>query len=207
MAREEVQETVSVDERGGITATHPAYGLVTVTRRSNGEPAPLFGSDLPADVSFVFEVHRAQRVVEYGREREAAVRGRPLLVFEMSAAQVGALLPSVGVMSGVPVTVCRTESEPVVPDVPARSRYEESVAQVQGLVGELMAQSQETLARLEEAIERRAGVRELREVLAEHQRTVSGAAGRAGWVASQVAEAAETLRVEARAAEAAGGGV
>lgn len=184
------------EERDGRRDTHPAFGTATVARAS-GTPRVLFQSDLRHNETISLTISTAER----GRHlNHDWVHSRETLVeVEMSLAQWGALVSSIGIGSGVPVTLRRTESNVRVPDLPYEPRIAESVSETKGAVGKLLAQAQETLAALVVAVEGKQGARAIREALGNHQATLRNAEANAAFAVTSLTRAAETLTSQARA--------
>lgn len=193
MATEPIQ---SEDEDRGRRDTHPAFGTATVTRAS-GTPRVLFQSDLRHNETISLTISTAER----GRHlnHDWVHPRRTLVEVEMSLAQWGALVSSIGIGSGVPVTLRRTESAVRVPDLPYEPRIAESVSETKGTVAKLLMEAQETLAELEAAVEGKQGARAVRDALRNHRATLMNAESNAGFAVTSLARAAETLTSQARA--------
>lgn len=176
--------------------THPAFGLAVVTR-SSGTPRALFQSDLKHNQTIRLSIHRAVRYRDLNHDWTHPTK--ELIEVEMSLAQWGALVSSIGIGSGVPVTIRRTESEVQVEDVPYEPRIHESLSEVDGAVGKLLSRAQETLAALNEAIEEKKGAKAIREALRLHTSSLVNAQGNAKFAVTSLTGAAERVVSQARA--------
>src|SRR6478735_12174096 len=104
-------EPVHSEPRGrddGIVDTHPAFGVAVVTRGS-GSGQALFQSDLLHRETITLRVHRAERTRMLAHDWTHPLE--ELVEVEFSLSQWGALVSSIGIGSGVPCTIRRTESE------------------------------------------------------------------------------------------------
>lgn len=181
---------------GDRDETHPAFGVAAVSRGS-GTPRPLFQSDLQHSEVMRLTVSRAMR--SRSLHRDWTHPTQELIEIEMSLSQWGALVSSVGIGSGVPVTIRRTENDVRVPDLPYEPRIAESVGEARGTVRRLLEKSIVTLGELEQAIEEKRGIRATREALRNHAATLENAGGNAAFAIKSVSEAAERVTTEARA--------
>lgn len=197
MSRNEqpVESTVG-DSMHDRTDSHPAFGVATVAR-SSGSPRTLFQSDLRHNETIRLTVLTAIR----GRSLQTDwVHPRKTLVeVEMSLAQWGALISSVGIGSGVPVTIRSTESDYNIPDLPYEPRIAESLSETRGAVGKLLERAKETLTALQDAIDGKQGAKAVREALRNHSASLSNAEGNAVFAVKSLKEAAETVTSQARA--------
>ena len=176
--------------------THPAFGVAIVTR-SSGTPRTLFQSDLRHHETIHLRIETAER----GRDlnRDWVHPSGSLIEIEMSLAQWGALVSSIGIGSGVPVTLRRTESEVQIPTIPYEPRIAENVAETKGAVSRLLARAQETLAALDDAITNKKGAVAVRDALRTHKASVENASGNAAFAVTSLAEAAEAVTSQAKA--------
>ncbi|WP_424863052.1 hypothetical protein [Streptomyces sp. MMS24-I29] len=170
---------------------------MAVVTRSSGSARTLFQSDLRHQETITLRITAAERKRSlhqdwvYPRER--------LVEIEMSLAQWGALVSSVGLGSGVPVTLRSTESRPDVPHIPHEPRIAENVDEVKNAVNRLLAQVKETFAGLEEAIAEKKGIRVIREALGRHRASIANAASNSAFAVTSLAEAAEHVTAQAKA--------
>ena len=176
--------------------THPAFGVATVTR-SQGTGTSLFQSDLLHNETITLSISSADRTRSLNSDR---VHGTETIVeVEMSLAQWGALISSIGVGSGVPVTVRRKPGEHMVPGIPHEPRIAESLEEVRTSVEKLMQESSESLEVLEAAIEGKAGIRAIRDALRSHRANIENAPANAAFAVKSVARAAEKVTSQAKA--------
>lgn len=180
----------------GTKDTHPAFGVAVVTR-GHGNGTALFQSDVLHNDTITLSINRATR----GRDlNHDWVHPEDTLVeVQMSLAQWGALVSSIGIGSGVPVTIRSTESNRRVPDLPFAPRIAASLGEVKGSVQKLLAQTKDTLADLTSAIEEKRGVKAVREALRKHHFTIHNAEANAAYAVTSMAEAAEGVVSQAKA--------
>lgn len=199
MARREQQEVRREPEtgpgRGGTRETHPAFGVAVVTRGS-GTPRSLFQSDLRHNETISLSIHEAERLRDLSHDWVHP--GRQLVEIEMSLAQWGSLVSSIGIGSGVPVTLRRTEAEPFVPEIPYEPRIAVSLAETRGSVDRLIESIREAFDELDEAIEGKKGVRAVREAKRALAAAIANAPANAEFSVKSLARAAETLTSQAK---------
>lgn len=194
------EEPVTSVESDGRTAdridTHPAFAVATVSR-STGTPRTLFQSDLRHNDTINLSILTAER--GRGLNRDWVHPRQELIEVEMSLAQWGALVSSIGIGSGVPVTLRRTESVVNVPGLPYEPRIAENIAEARGSVGKLLARARETLTALEEAIDGKQGVKAIRDALRRHSGSLEHAESNSAFAVNSLKEAAEAVTSQARA--------
>lgn len=182
--------------RGGSVDRHEAFGVASVVRRQ-GTPCTLFQSDLRHNETIALTISTAERNrdlhTDWTHPRETLVE------IEMSLAQWGSLISSMGIGSGVPVTIRHTEKHPNTPGLPYQPRIAESVAETRGAVNRLLARARETLDALGEAITEKQGVRAIRDALRDHDTTLRNAENNAEFAVKTLTEAAEKVTAQARA--------
>lgn len=195
MSAREEQSVTSVQEDRGRRDTHPAFGVAVVVR-SSGSPRALFQSDLRHNETIRLSIHTADRMRDLNRDWVHP--RRELIEVEMSLAQWGAVVSSVGLGSGVPVTIRRTETDVYVPEIPYEPRIAENVTETRDAVRKLLAHARETLAELEDAIESKKGIRATRDALRNHHFAVQNAEANAAFAVTSLTEAAESVVSQAR---------
>ena len=179
----------------GTRETHPAFA-VAIVGRGHGTSRPLFQSDLQHNQTITLSIHRAER----GRElnRDWVHPTAQIIEMEMSLAQWGALVSSVGVGSGVPVTLRVTESDPLVSDLPYEPRIAANLAEVEGSVEKLIADASKQLDVLTEAIEQKQGAKAIRDALRNLRAILDNAPANAKHAVSSMVRAAESVVSQAR---------
>ena len=199
MAHREQQEVHREPEtgpgRGGTRETHPAFGVAVVTRGS-GTPRSLFQSDLRHNETISLSIHEAERIRDLSHDWVHP--GRELIEIEMSLAQWGSLVSSIGIGSGVPVTLRRTENERFVPEIPYEPRIAVSLAETKGSVDKLIESIRDAFDELDEAIEGKKGVRAVREAKRLLAAAIANAPANAEFSVKSLARAAETLTSQAK---------
>lgn len=182
-------------EDGEYEEDHPAFGTASVTR-AHGTPRTLFQSDIQHSETIVLSIHRATR----GRMlmRDWVHPRKELIEIEMSLAQWGSLVSAMGIGSGVPVTIRRTEDDPFVPGLPYEPRIATVVGEAKGKVGALFANAKSSLKVLADAIEGKKGIREIRDALRYHESVIANAEGNAEFAVKSVTEATEHVVGQAK---------
>jgi hypothetical protein len=182
--------------REGTDETHPAFGVAVVTRGS-GTPRSLFQSDVLHQQSITLSIQTAVR----GRElNHDWVHAKDTLIeVEMSLAQWGALVSSIGIGSGVPVTIRRTESEALVPSLPHQPRIKASLDEVNGSITKLFARAKESLASLQDAIQNKKGAAAIRDALRLHSSMIEHASNHPEFAIKSLVEAGEKVTSQVRA--------
>ncbi|MFI8091523.1 hypothetical protein ACIF9R_24920 [Streptomyces sp. NPDC086080] len=175
---------------------HPAFGVAVVTRRSGGGRS-LFQSDLLHNETISLSVHEATRKRDLSHDWVHP--GRELVEIEMSLAQWGSLVSSMGLGSGVPVTIRRTEHNTFVPEIPHQPRTAESLREVREVTDRMYAEVRAATAALHEAIHEKKGVRATKEALNALERAVASAGNNAQFTVDSLVEAGEQVVAQARA--------
>lgn len=194
MSRRPVQDPV-IDAAQG-DEIHPAFGVAVVTRRSGGGRS-LFQSDLLHNETISLSVHEATRKRDLSHDWVHP--GRELVEIEMSLAQWGSLVSSMGLGSGVPVTIRRTEHDPFVAEIPHQPRTAESLREVREVTDRMYAEVRAATAALHEAIHEKKGVRATKEALNALERAVANAGNNAQFTVDSLVEAGEQVVAQARA--------
>jgi len=194
MSRRPVHDPV-IDAAQG-DEIHPAFGVAVVTRRSGGGRS-LFQSDLLHNETISLSVHEATRRRDLNHDWVHP--GRELVEIEMSLAQWGSLVSSMGLGSGVPVTIRRTEHNAFVPEIPHQPRTAESLREVREVTDRMYAEVRAATATLHEAIHEKKGVRATKEALSALERAVASAGNNAQFTVDSLVEAGEQVVAQARA--------
>ncbi|MYR55240.1 hypothetical protein GTY54_02925 [Streptomyces sp. SID625] len=194
MSPRPAQEPVVDAEHGG--EIHPAFGVAVVTRRSGGGRS-LFQSDLLHNETISLSVREAARKRDLSHDWVHP--GRELVEIEMSLAQWGSLVSSMGIGSGVPVTIRSTERDPYVPEIPHQPRTAESLREVREVTDRMYARVKAATATLHEAIHEKKGVRATKEALRALENAVAGAGSNAQFTVDSLVEAGEQVVAQARA--------
>jgi hypothetical protein len=188
---------VVADETDGmIREKHPAFATASVTR-SSGTPRALFQSDLRHHETITLTINEADRTRNLNRDWVHPTR--QVVEIEMSLAQWGSLVSSMGLGSGVPVTLRWQQNKGHLPLLPYAPRIQKNLDEVHGAIGKMLDRARGTLDVLVDAIEQKKGVRAVREALNNHSRTLGSAESNAGFAVTSMAEAAEFVTSQARA--------
>lgn len=188
--------TEPITEGAGGEQTHPAFAVVGISR-SKGTPRALFQSDLMHSSTIVLSIQTATRIRDLNRDWVHP--DKTLLEIEMSETQWGGIVSSMGLGSGVPVTLRTRESDPFVPDLPYQPRTEENRREVAEKVDELLAQVREAVEALDAAEENKAGIKERREIRRNLKSLLQNAGRNAQYAVDSLSEAAENTVNQARA--------
>ncbi|MCX5103447.1 hypothetical protein [Streptomyces sp. NBC_00439] len=194
MSRRPVQDPEIGQEHGD--EIHPAFGVAVVTRTS-GSGRSLFQSDLLHNETISLSVHEATR--KRNLSHDWVHRRQEIVSIEMSLAQWGSLVSSMGLGSGVPVTIRRTEHDAFVPEIPHQPRTAESLREVREVTDRMYAEVRAATAVLHEAIHEKKGVRATKEALNALERSVAGAGSNAQFTVDSLVEAGEQVVAQARA--------
>jgi len=188
------EQTGSYHEEGSYKEEHPAFGVAIVTRGS-GSPRTLFQSDLQHNETISLRIETAER----GRDlhRDWVHPRKNIIEVEMSLAQWGALVSSMGIGSGVPVTIRWREGK-TVPGLPFQPRIAEVLGEVKGSVGKLMGQIRARYVAAREALDNKAGVKAQRDTMDSLRAAIANAESNAAFAVESVAEAAETVVAAAK---------
>lgn len=188
-------QTPAIDTATG-DEVHPAFGVAVVTRR-HGSSRSLFQSDLLHNDTVALSVHEATRKRDLNHDWVHP--GRELVEIEMSLAQWGSLVSSMGLGSGVPVTIRRTEHEPFVPEIPHQPRTAENLREVREVTDRMYARVKAATASLHEAIHEKKGVRATKAALRALENAVAGVGSNAQFAVDSLVEASEQVVAQARA--------
>lgn len=191
MAARDVQAPVRTegDAHNDYHEDHPAFGVAVVTRAS-GSPRTLFQSDLQHNETIVLSIRQAQR--SRNLIRDWIFPRREIVEVEMSLAQWGSLVSSIGIGSGVPVTIRHIDQKPV-PGLPYEPRIAEAVAETKQTVQRLMKNARESFDVLKKTFEEKRGVKEMRAAMDRHESSLRNTESNAGFAIKQVTEATEQV--------------
>ncbi len=196
MAIEPIHSEPILSPSEGTRDSHPAFAVATVSR-GHGTPRTLFQSDLQHNETITFRVLTAER--DRSLHRDWVYPRETLVEVEMSLAQWGSLVSSMGLGSGVPVTLRSRESERSVAGLPFEPRIKENLRETREAVSELVSDIDSALTALEEAVESKAGVRAVRERLNTLRSRVNNAPSNAAFAVKSLKAAAEDVTSQARA--------
>lgn len=103
MPQEYQEPTLIEDSHGSSIETHPAYGVVTVTRPQSNPGATLFGSDLQHQHFISVQIQTA--VVKRDLNRDWTHPRKTILEFNMTEAQWAKFVSGAGRSQATPVTL------------------------------------------------------------------------------------------------------
>lgn len=195
MPRETEPITHTPKDRG-VDETHPAFGMAVVTR-SSGTSRPLFQSDLTHRETMNLSIHTASRSRDLNSDWVHA--DDEIIEVEMSLAQWGQLVSSVGLGSGTPVTIRHLPDNHLVPDLPYEPRIQRNLDEVDGTVDKLLERIARDLEVLTDVIENKRGIKATREALRNLSSSVANAKGNTRFAVKTLTEAAEQVLSQTRA--------
>ncbi len=143
------------------------------------------------------EVHEATRKRDL--KHDWTHPGKTIISFEMSFAQWGSFISSAGDGTGTPTTLSYREQVGNVPEIPYQPRIAQAVDETKAAVGELLAEVAEAFRALDEAEERKAGVRERRQLRDNLRARIANAKSNSAFAVRSMAEAAEKTVQSAKA--------
>lgn len=187
-------EPIGINEHGD--ETHPAFAIVTL-HKINSTGTPLFQSDLMHHRFIRVELHEATRKRDL--KHDWTHPGKTIASFDMSFAQWGAFISSAGDGSGTPATLNFREQVGTVPDIPYQPRIAQSIDETKAAVDELLTDVREAFQALDEAEERKAGIKERRELRHRLKSAIFNARSNAAFAVRSMAEAAEKTVQSAKA--------
>lgn len=174
---------------------HPAFGVAVVTR-SSGTPRTLFQSDLQHNETIHLSIQRAER--SRSLIRDWVFPRKTLVEVEMSLAQWGSLVSSIGIGSGVPVTIRSTESEYLVPGLPYEPRIAEAVAESKNVVHKLLDDVRKSYNALRRTFEEKQGIKAQREAMNHLYHSINNTDANAEFAIKQTTEAVESVVAQAK---------
>lgn len=153
-------EEPTVDDRG--EEHHPAFGVAAISR-SQGSKRTLFQSDLQHNHTINLTISGAKRKRDLNSDWVHP--DESIVEVEMSLAQWGALVSSMGIGSGVPVTIRRRPADKSVSttELPYEPRMITNLEEVHTTTKKTLSEVQAAFDELDEAIESKAGVKVIRE--------------------------------------------
>lgn len=195
MPRETEPITHTPKDRG-VDETHPAFGMAVVTR-SSGTSRPLFQSDLTHRETMNLSIHTASRSRDLNSDWVHA--DDEIIEVEMSLAQWGQLVSSVGLGSGTPVTIRHLPDNHLVPDLPYQPRIQRNLDEVDGTVDKLLEHIAGDLEVLTDVIENKRGIKATREALRNLTSSVKNTKSNTNFAVKTLTEAAEQVLSQTRA--------
>lgn len=179
---------------------HPSWLLVGVSRLSS-TGTDLFDSEIRHHSLIRVTVRRAKRRRDLNHDW---IHGAKVIMeFDMSESQWGAFVSSFNRGEGVPATLTRFEHAdlPVgeTPDAPLDRRLDRSHNEVREAGDRALAEVQEAYAAVEEAYERKAGRKEMNELLRTLKARLSNAPANMEFAAKSLTEHVENVVTKARA--------
>lgn len=189
-------EDPTIDDRGD--EHHPAFGVASVTR-SQGTPRTLFQSDLRHNHTINLTISGAKRKRDLNSDWVHP--DESIVEVEMSLAQWGALVSSMGIGSGVPVTVRRRAEERsvAISELPYEPRMVANLNEVRSTTEQTLANVQRAFDELDEAIEAKAGIKVIREKRRNLRSAIANAAPNAEHAVKSLIRASDAVVSQARA--------
>ena len=172
-----------------------AEGVITITRFQS-TPQALFGSDTMHTQGITLTVNTAR--VHEGFGSDTIFPEDQIVRLTMSQAQWAAVVSSVGLGSGVPVTLDAVMGSRM-PEVQPVNRLEKANQNVEQVIEKTLAELQEQVTALGTAIEDRKGIKELRNRLNSVKCTMDNLPRNASFAVEVMQEAAEKVLGNVRA--------
>lgn len=176
---------------------HESWALARFNRVSGNPGAKLFDSEIRHQHYITFHVTRASRRRDL--HRDWIHPERELIEISMSEAQFGALVSSFGQGAGVPVTLSWFEGELIPQPVNEESRLGKSHEEVKTKHAEGLAKIKEAQALVQDAFDRKLGVKVTRERLATLQRVIDQMPGNMEFAAKSLSEHSENVTTKMKA--------
>jgi hypothetical protein len=175
---------------------HESFGYAAVNNiQSTG--TSLFDSDIVHQHYVALRIGRMERQRKHNRDYLHPTD--EIIEVGMSVAQWGALVSSFGKGSGVPVTIMWTQEQGLVPGSPHEPRLAHSTAEVRSAARKAMDDVAAAMAALDGAWERKAGRREMADLLRNLRATVDNAPLNITFAANSLNEHVENVVTKARA--------
>lgn len=131
--------------------THPAFGIIRVTRSSGGNPI-LFGSSINNNEKIAIEITRAEGRRNLSRDWYHS-KGQPIVRIEMSYAQFAECITSINRGEGTPCTITRTETEGRIPtiaeNIDKRKQFRDEFA---NNIDKAMNEAQSQIAKIKQSL-------------------------------------------------------
>lgn len=183
-------------DKGDYREVHPAFGVAVVTRGS-GTGRPLFQTDLLHNETISLRIETAER----GRSlmHDWVHPTGSLIEIEMSLSQWGALVSSIGIGSGVPVTIRRTEGVVYVDDIPYEPRIATVVDEAKGSVSKLVERIRDKYAVLKESFDGKQGIKAQRQAMESLGHAISSVETNTEFAVKSVTRATEQVTSQAKA--------
>jgi hypothetical protein len=188
--------------KGSTEHDHPAFGQVVVTRwTSGGSGHRLFGSDLSHSTGITIKLSRAN--LRRGLSSDWIHATEPVAEFSMSESQWARMVSSIGVGSGVPVTLMAYREgsffQPPMIAAPELSRKELHGEEMRQRMTEALQEAMAQVNRLGSMIdEGKIGKKDLRELHSTLARAVSHMPGNVAFAFDTFTEAIEQVVDEAK---------
>lgn len=176
--------------------THPAFGVATVSR-VQGSVRNLYQSDMAHAETIRLSISNSKRIRSYNEDRTTTEEN--IVEIEMSLAQWGALISSIGIGSGVPVTILNSACVPGhIPSIESEPRIQKNIDEVRASSTNSLAAISKSFDGLETAFNEKAGVRVLREKISALHYAIKNAPENSAFAVKQLQKAAENLVAQAK---------
>jgi hypothetical protein len=184
---------VAVAEDG--TESHESWITLVLSKVSAQPGQRLFDSEITHTRYITMTVCRCTRTRDLNHDWKHAEQ--TLMEVGMSHAQWGAFVSAFGDGGGVPATLFRDHCG-VVAQAPHESRMAESAREVHDAGNSALAEIQEGYSALEEAFERGAGKREMRDLIRSLKARIANAPANMGFAAESLTKHVENVVTKAR---------
>lgn len=184
----------NTEEETVLEETHDSWVMVSYSRISSTPGIHLFDSEIPHQHYIRVRVQRCTRRRDLSRDWLHATQ--TLIEFDMSEAQFGAFISSANT-TGVPATL--TWLDGPIEEHPFESRLDESHKEVKEAGDRALKRITLASAAVEEAFERGAGKKEMRELIRDLHSAVANAPANMEFAAKSLTEHVENVVTKARA--------
>lgn len=174
---------------------HPSFAVAVVNRVTT-TGAVMFQSDVVHREFIRLTIHTASRVRDLNHDWVHPEK--EVVEIRMSLAQWGSLISSMGIGSGVPVTLVWTQQDGKIEEPAWEPRMAENVTEVKAAIGNMLSHSRENLATLVDAIEQKRGAKAIRDALRMLSISLEYAEGNSEFAIKTLTDAAERVVGQAR---------
>jgi hypothetical protein len=190
------RETVPVTQDEEGNEHHPAFGLATIHRITSNPGGVMFQSDIRHREYIMLTVSEATRTRDVKHDWVHATR--VVCQVSMSMAQFASMVASGGQGDGVPVTIERTELGDR-PGMVLEPRLAKTTQEVRKAADEAFQDVMQAFSTYSEALDRKAGAVERRNLLRNLKAAISNAGPNVEYAGKKLAEHAEAVVENSRA--------
>lgn len=175
--------------------THPAFGMMRVSRHSVTPGAILFDSDIRHGHTVVVTIETATR--DRDLHRDWIHGGNQLIEVEMSESQWAAFVSSMGTQ-GTPVTLRHTKEDGMLPDLPYDPRLAHSMDEVNTAATRTFGKIKDAMAAVD-ALDPKAPMKDKKATMRALKIAIAHAEGNLEFASKSLTEHAENVVQRSRA--------